>query len=249
MGSKRVLLECRLSRERERLGMPSFAAYLDLVESGRDLQVRDRFVDLVTTHYSFFLRERGQMDFLVKTAFSELLAKKPDRPWNILSAGCSTGEECYGLSMIAEDYGSTHEIPPVRITGVDVSASAIEEARSASYPATRIERVPARWRNSYFSKSDDTFSVTDRIRSRVSFARGNLNDPWVLHRTYDLILCRNVIIYFQGEVRDRVVAMLHDHLAPSCYLVLGHAEIVNDRALFAYRGSSIYQKRAKENTL
>ena len=100
MRSKRVLLDCRLSRERERLGFSSFSAYLDKVEAETDPEATARFVDLVTTHYTYFLRERRQFDFLRTTAFPELERSKPNRTWNILCAGCSTGEECYTASMI-----------------------------------------------------------------------------------------------------------------------------------------------------
>lgn len=153
MDSKRTLLECRLARERDRLQLPSFSAYFDLVESGRNQQERNRFVNLVTTHYTYFLRESAQFKFLFATAFPELLAKRPNRPWNILCAGCSTGEECYSVSMLVEDYARTHPIPSVRITGIDLSQPAIEEARTAAYPESRINRVPRRWRNAYFVRN------------------------------------------------------------------------------------------------
>lgn len=246
MESKRVLLECRLARERERLGLPSFAAYLNLIESGRNQQARSRFIDLVTTHYTYFLRESSQFDFLTSTAFPELLKKHPQRPWNILCAGCSTGEECYSLSLIVEDYACTHPIPAVRITGLDVSAPAIEEARAATYPAARIEKVPARWLRSHFAENNQRFTVTGTVRSRVSFEQGNLHDENLLRRTYDLILCRNVIIYFKNQAREQVIRTLHGHLAPAGYLVLGHAEVIRDRTLFTYQGNSIYQKQVKE---
>ena len=91
---------CRLSRERERLGFSSFSAYLDKVEAETDPEATARFVDLVTTHYTYFLRERRQFDFLRTTAFPELERSKPNRTWNILCAGCSTGEECYTASCL-----------------------------------------------------------------------------------------------------------------------------------------------------
>lgn len=247
MSSKRVLLECRLSREQERFGLPSFSAYLDLVESGFNQEAHDRFVDLVTTHYTYFLRESAQFDFLASTAFPELLGSRPDRTWNILCAGCSTGEECYSVSMLVEDFARTHRAPSVRITGLDLSRAALDEARAAAYPAARIDRVPPRWRRAYFSQRGEDFAVADAIRSRVSFMQGNLSDEQALRRTYDLILCRNVIIYLTDKARERTIGMLHRHLARSGYLVLGHAEIVRERALFAYRGNSIYQKQAKAN--
>lgn len=246
MRSKRVLLECRLSRERDRLGLPSFSAYLDLIEGGKDPAAQARFVDLVTTHYTYFLRESRQFDFLRTTAFPELERTRAHRTWNILCAGCSTGEECYTVAMLAEDYARSHDIPPVRVTGIDVSEPALEEARRAVYPASRVDKVPARWLKSYFTREGEDFAVAEPIRRRVSFAQANLNDPEALRRRYDLILCRNVIIYFDEPTRERVLDALHRHLALSSYLVLGHAEIVRDRERFAYRGDSIYQKRPEE---
>lgn len=243
MSSKRVLLECRLSRERERLGLPSFTAYLSLVESGLDAEASARFIDLVTTHYTYFLRESKQFEFLRETAFPALERGPRRRRWNILSAGCSTGEECYSLSMLVEDYAQTHRIPPVSITGIDVSEPALREARNAVYPPARVEKVPPRWRASYFEEDGQNLKVADRIRKRVSFECRNLDAPDALARTYDLILCRNVIIYFNDQARCRVLDAFHRHLAPSSYLVLGHAEIIRNHARFAYCGGSIYQKR------
>ena len=197
MRSKRVLLDCRLSRERERLGFSSFSAYLDKVEAETDPEATARFVDLVTTHYTYFLRERRQFDFLRTTAFPELERSKPNRTWNILCAGCSTGEECYTASMIVEDYRRGRDLPP----------------------------------------------VTDAIRRRVTFAQANLNDPDALQRRYDLIMCRNVIIYFDGRTREQVLDSLYRHLAVSGYLILGHAEIIRSRTKFVYRRDSVYQKQ------
>ena len=246
MRSKRVMLECRLSRERDRLGLPSFDSYLNMVESGKNPEASARFIDLVTTHYTYFFRERKQFEFLRDTAFPKLERGRRRRRWNILCAGCSTGEECYSVSMLVEDYAQTHRIPPVRIHGIDVSEPALREARAAVYPASRVDKVPHRWMMSYFAKSEEGYVVTDRIRKRVSFECANLGGPDPLSGTYDLVLCRNVIIYFDERARSRTLNTLHRHLAPSSYLVLGHAEIMRDRALFSYCGDSIYQKQMEE---
>ena len=243
MRSKRVLLNCRLSRERERLGFSSFSAYLDKVESETDPEATARFVDLVTTHYTYFLRERRQFDFLRTTAFPELERSKPNRTWNILCAGCSTGEECYTASMIVEDYRRGRDLPPVRITGIDISKAAIEKARRATYQFAHVEKVPPRWLSSYFTNDGGNYTVTDAIRRRVTFAQANLNDPDALQRRYDLIMCRNVIIYFDGRTREQVLDSLYRHLAVSGYLILGHAEIIRSRTKFVYRRVSVYQKQ------
>lgn len=105
--------------------------------------------------------------------------------------------------------------------------------------------MPRRWRNAYFVRNGQLYTVAERIRSRVFLAQGNLCDDEVLRRTYDLIMCRNVIIYLKAEVRNRVIATLHRHLAPSSYLMLGHAEIIRERTLFEYQGNSVYRRQAK----
>lgn len=246
MKSKRILLECRLARERARTGLSTCDEYLDLVESGRDAEATARFADLVTTHYTYFLRESSQFEFIADQAFPELERRRPNRPWNILCAGCSTGEECYSVSMLVEDYARLHRIPDVRIVGVDVSAPALKEARAGVYPASRIDRVPSHWKATYFTKQEDgCFAVNERVRRRVRFAQANLAGVESLGRTFDLVLCRNVVIYLNQKAKRHAIDLLYRHLADSCYLVLGHAEIVRDRARFAYQGHSIYRKLAE----
>ncbi|MFR1640845.1 MAG: CheR family methyltransferase [Eggerthellaceae bacterium] len=220
MDSKRTLLECRLARERDRLQLPSFSAYFDLVESGRNQQERNRFVNLVTTHYTYFLRESAQFKFLFATAFPELLAKRPNRPWNILCAGCSTGEECYSVSMLVR---TTRE--PTRSPPFASPASTCRNLRSKRRVRPPIPNrastgcpVAGAMRTSF--RNGQLYTVAERIRSRVFLAQGNLCDDEVLRRTYDLIMCRNVIIYLKAEVRNRVIATLHatsPHRATSCW--------------------------------
>ncbi|WP_232501791.1 CheR family methyltransferase [Eggerthella sp. YY7918] len=99
MKAKRVLLECRLTRERERLGLSTFGQYLDMIESEQNTTARTQFINLVTTHYTYFMRESSQFSFIRDTVLPELLARRSHRPWRFLCAGCSTGDECYSLSI------------------------------------------------------------------------------------------------------------------------------------------------------
>lgn len=242
MKAKRVLLECRLTRERERLGLSTFGQYLDMIESEQNTTARTQFINLVTTHYTYFMRESSQFSFIRDTVLPELLARRSHRPWRFLCAGCSTGDECYSLSMIVEDFAKLHPLPDVTITGVDISESVLAEARIGRYPESHIERAPRHWRMGYFKPDGYGYVVRDQIRNRVRFYRANLTEPEALRRTYDLILCRNTIIYFEDAVKQRFITTLHQHLIDEGYLILGHAEIVRDRTRFAYQGDSIYRK-------
>lgn len=249
MAAKRVLLECRLSREREQLGLSTYSDYLNLIESGEDRPARERFVDLITTHYTYFMRESSQLAFLQDRAFPELLQRKPDRTWRILCAGCSTGEECYTVSMLVEDFTRLHTIPDVKITGIDVSRPALDLARKAAYPRTHVDKSPRHWLAAYFDERDGEFSVAPGIRQRVSFKTANLAEERPFAGTFDLILCRNVIIYFDRKTRQRALESLARHLSEEGYLVLGHAEIASNLGQLAYRGDSIYQRKTEEAPL
>lgn len=243
MRAKRVLLECRLTRERERLELPSFTAYLHLIESGSNPHAFQRFVDLVTTHYTYFMRESSQFSFLEHVAFPELEQRIHGRPWKILCAGCSTGEEAYTLSMLVEEYGRSRSLPPVTIRAIDVSEPALEAARRGIYSASHIDKVPLLWKSLYFSREGEQFRVVQSIRNRITFQSAKLGDANALRGSYDLIMCRNVLIYFTQDAKERALNQLHRHLEPQGFLVLGHAEIARDREKFTYEGNSIYRKQ------
>ena len=112
-----------------------------------------------------------------------------------------------------------------------------------------VEKVPPHWLSDYFTRTGETYTVTAPIRRRVAFAQANLCNPEALRRRYDLIICRNVIIYFDERTREQVLDNLYRHLAVSGYLILGHAEILRDRARFDYRKDSVYQKRPEATAL
>lgn len=244
MKAKRILLECRLAREQRRLDVPTFSTYLDMVESGHDAAIRAQFISLITTHYTYFMRESSQFLFVRDTVLPELMVRRAhsSRPWRFLCAGCSTGDECYSLAMMVEDFSKTHTIPPVTITGIDVSTSALTEARRAQYSEAHIERIPKHWREAYFTHEGDRYTVAEAIRKRVRFQCVNLAEDDALKRSYDLIFCRNTLIYFNDETKERIIKSLYQSLRDHCYLVLGHAEVIRDRSRFAYLGDSIYQK-------
>lgn len=243
MKAKRVLLECRLSREREHLELPSYSHYLDLIESGANPAATARFIDLVTTHYTYFMRESSQFTFLEEVVFPELEQRVHGRPWNILCAGCSTGEEAYTLSMLIEDYGRLRQPPQVTIRAFDISEPALSTARRGVYPASHIDKVPPHWKTLYFSPENEDFRVAEPIRNRVAFQKANLSEASAIRGSYDLIVCRNVIIYFTHEARQQTIDQFYQHLEPHGFLVLGHAEIVRDRTRFIYEGNSIYRKQ------
>jgi chemotaxis protein methyltransferase CheR len=185
-----------------------------------------RLLDELTVKETFFLRERDQLN---KIDWQKLY----ERAWNqgsgsvrIWSAGCATGEEAYTLAVLAwEAAGSAR--PPVRILATDISEAALARARAGHYRPRSTRELEPSLRQRYFREDDDRLVADERLRSLVTFARHNLvRDPIPPsgEERFDLILCRNVLIYFDSPTAARVVGALEAALAPSGTLILGAAD-------------------------
>jgi chemotaxis protein methyltransferase CheR len=230
---KKTLLEGRLSKRLSACGMKSFGAYFDFVT--KDPAGRDEFLefaDLVSTHETSFFREPGHYEFLSKKVLPALLSRPEARSLQILSAACSTGEEAYTLGMVVSESLAAHRRDrPFAIEGVDLSVRAVAIASRGVYLAERTKSVPAELKKNYLMRSKDPRHEVCRfvpeLRKSMSFHTGNLlGDLGLSQYTYDIIFCRNVLIYFDPPNQRRVISTLLSHLKPEGYLFLGHAETV-----------------------
>jgi chemotaxis protein methyltransferase CheR len=229
---KKALVEGRLARRLRELGL-DFGAYYRLVES--DEQERVRMLDCICTNETHFFREPKQFAFLESRVFPEWVTRteggRMPRRVRVWSAGCSTGEEPYSLAM-----SFLARFPPssgweIDILATDLSTRALEKARSAVWPLEKAKEIPSPYLKSFMLKGTGpqagSMKAGPEIRSRVRFQRLNLNaDPFPLADRFDLILCRNVLIYFDALSKGRVMGRLIDRLDAQGYLFLGHAETV-----------------------
>ncbi len=229
--AKRALLVARLSRRLRELGLSSYRQYYDLVAA--DPAERVRMLDCLATNETHFFREPRHFAFLAEEVYprwhAEALAGARSRTIRVWSAACSTGEEPFSLAMSllrAFPNGSGFEI---EILATDLSTHALERARAATWPIERSAEIPRADLEAFMLRG--TGCETGRmmagpeIRRLVRFARLNLNDPsWPALGTFDLVFCRNVLIYFAPATKEEVVARLLRHLAPTGLLFLGHAE-------------------------
>jgi chemotaxis protein methyltransferase CheR len=193
--------------------------------SGTPHTFLQRLVDEVTVKETYFLREMQQLseiDWYEMLARARRAGRERIRIW---SAGCATGEEPYTLALLAtQAFG---EPAPVTILGTDISARAVESARRGSYRPRSTRELDSSTRQRHFVDARDELAVAERLRALVTFAQHNLvRDPCppLGEPTFDLVLCRNVLIYFDGETVDRVVASLERSLAPEGELLLGAAD-------------------------
>lgn len=239
--AKKALLVGRLTRRLRELGLGSFGAYYRLVveRGGEELT---RLLDAVCTNETHFFREPRQFEFLERRVFpawrAEAIAGRRARRIRVWSAACSTGEEPCSLAMLLLDHFPPATGWEVEILGTDLSTRVLERARAAVWPLQKAAEIPQRYLKAYMLKGtgvrEGRMKAGPEVRSVVRFERLNLNDEvYAVTGLFDLIFCRNVLIYFDQSARGRVTDRLLDHLAPDGYLFLGHAESLNgltDRA-------------------
>ena len=231
--TKRVMLESRLQKRLRKFGFDSYKAYVDFVFSaaGRDSELIN-MIDAVTTNKTDFFREAEHFDYLVGKilpAAEALDGAGIRRPFNLWSAGCSTGEEPYTIAMVLEERRALDPRFSYRIFASDLSTQVLDKAREAVYEASKVEVVPMSFKKKYMLRSKiqerSLVRMKSEIRSRVSFARINfMDDSYPVNETFDVVFCRNVIIYFERAIQEAILKKLCDHIRPSGWLILGHSE-------------------------
>lgn len=164
----------------------------------------------------------------------------------IWSAGCSSGEEPYTLSMIIQDFlGNQASLWDTRLLATDISQEVLSKAKTAQYPSEALKGVSEDWKKKYFVKQSghDSYTVAPRVRSDVIFRTFNLMSPIRFRSNFDVIFCRNVMIYFDGSTRDSLVKRFYNATNPGGYLLIGHSESVNKSASsYHYIKPATYRK-------
>jgi chemotaxis protein methyltransferase CheR len=226
---KKVLIECRMTKILEKYELSSFREYLDQMYKDRSGKMQDDMVNRLTTNYTYFLREQEHFDILKQYIFPELFEKRQFKNITIWCAGCSTGEECYTLAMALEEYrGKANLNFHIKILATDISEEVLEQARRAVYPDREWKRIPERWRGKYCQTVDSkNFEIDEKIKYYVHFQKQNLMTPCVKQEQFDLILCRNVMIYFDKVSKEKLIKKLEKSLNPGGYLLIGHAELLS----------------------
>lgn len=246
---KKVLIECRMARELDRHGMTSFRGYLELLKKDRTGKIADEMINRLTTNYTYFFREVSHFQILKSEIFPELFQKRRFGNVNIWCAGCSTGEECYTLTMTLREYTAlTGQSAGVRILATDISEDALRRAREGIYPIREMESIPANLRQEYCHVANDkkSFRIDDRLKENIRFKRQNLMDPAAAEK-YDLILCRNVMIYFDRASRRKLIKKMENCLNPGGYLLIGHAELLaKEETCLESVHAAVYKANGKE---
>ena len=208
------------------LGLASLDALADRAISGRDPKLANRIVEALLNNESSFFRDPGVFELLNRDGFDRLRTLRKDvKRLRIWSAGCSTGQEAYSLAMMIRDDEPRWAGWHTDIAATDISHATIASARAGRYSQFEVQRgLPVRTMLRWFTQAKDDWTIDPALRRRVRFAQHNLLDP--APGRFDLILCRNVLMYFAPPVRAMVFARLAEALEPGGLLMLGAGETV-----------------------
>lgn len=208
------------------LKLESVDALVATLVSGRDDALMMRVVDALLNNETSFYRDPGVFDLLNSVAFDRLhMERRDSKRLRIWSAGCSTGQEAYTIAMLLRESDARWAGWSVEITATDVSDTVIQRARQGRYSQFEIQRgLPVRTMLRWFQQEGEEWVVDSRLRRMIRFATHNLIDP--APGQYDIVLCRNVLMYFAPPVRAGVFDRLADALAPGGVLILGAGETV-----------------------
>jgi len=230
--SKKTMLEARLLKRLRALRMHSFEEYCDFLfsEEGADQEVV-HMIDVVTTNKTDFFREPAHFEYLISRVVPELINRQGNR-LVLWSAGCSTGEEPYTISMVLSEFQSLRPDFQFTVLATDISTKVLESAQRAIYKFDQITPMPEQLRKKYLLRSRDKNSqlvrIAPELRQAVKFRRLNfLEEDFGFREKLGVIFCRNVLIYFDRQTQHRVLSKFCRHLAKGGYLFVGHSETLN----------------------
>jgi chemotaxis protein methyltransferase CheR len=243
---KRILIEGRLNATIQQRGFPDFKSFLDMAFNDRTGTEMINLINKLTTNHTFFYREKEHYEFMVQTALPYFEKEKKDHKLSVWSAACSSGEEPYtNVMQILDYFGTKSAAWKIDLLATDISDKVMEMAKTAIYHKDSMKEIPETWKKKYFiPQPNDCFKVSPVVTSHVQIKKFNLMEP-IPFKSYpfDIIFCRNVMIYFENEVKMALVNRFYDVLAPGGYLFIGHAEsITRDASKYQYVKPAIYRK-------
>ena len=250
--TKKELVISRFSKRVKALNLNSFSEYHSLLVSPSGFSEVQNFINSITTNKTDFFREPHHFDFIVSTFIPEIALKKK-REVRVWSAGCSTGEEPYTIAMVLHRNLVEPYSIPVKIFATDIDTNALKTASTGIYDGQTASQIPEHYLKRYFLKGKEDnqgfFKVKNEIREMVKFKKLNfIAKDYSLPHTFDIIFCRNVIIYFNAETKKHVVSKVFNYLNEGGYLMMGHSEtLFNVIDGLVYFKNTIYQKKYNNN--
>jgi len=249
--SKKSLLAQKLTKLMNDGGIQNSGEYYHFIVSPpiseKQKELKNKFTDTVTVHKTNFFRENNHFEFMQRN-IAKIIEESPTIKFTnelrVWSSACSTGEEAYTLSMLLK------EILPsgirAKILATDISPDSIRKAMAGVYKFGPEDNITNYYINKYFTKTGDTWVISDEIKNNVSFRLFNLMEPFPFKNPFDIIFCRNVMIYFDKEVQEKLVNNFYNSLSKNSLLFIGHSEsLIQIKHQFTYHEPTIYKKVSK----
>ena len=212
------------------LSIESFTELLDKIQD--DHRLRRRIMDAMTTNETSWFRDSYPYDFLKDKFFPECKAVDKKDPLRIWSAACSTGQEPYSISITAHEFMMKNPglipLDAIQVWGTDISSNALQRAREGVYDDVALSRGMSQdMRKRYFKQEGNQWRVTDDVKKRVNFQELNLKTGFASLGKFDIIFCRNVLIYFAPDLKTEIMSRMAQNLKPNGYLILGGSETIS----------------------
>ena len=246
LSQKRQLVTSRLSSLLSQKGYTDFGPFVSELLRKQDPADLELVLNRLTTNYTFFMREQEHFDFFQNVILPDLVKRhQKDKVLAIWSAGCSSGEEPYNISMCIKDFlGPQANQWDTRVLATDISQKALASAKRGIYELP--DTIPPNWKKRYFvpaGKGASQYMVAPEIRNNVIFQTFNLMDPIKFRVKFDVIFCRNVMIYFDQPTKDALVRRFYDATVPGGYLLISHSENLSKDTPYKTVAPSTFQKQ------
>lgn len=242
---KRNLIEGRLSNVILDKGFHSFREYLDFVYSDITKNELTILINKLTTNHTFFMREVEHFYYLKNIVLPYLYSNISSKDLRIWSAGCSSGEEAYTLAMLMQDYfGNEKYLWDTKILATDISVNVLQKAIDGVYSYEELDKIPQSWKVNFFDKiGDEYYKINDTIKKEVIFRVFNLMDEFPFKKNFHVIFCRNVMIYFDKETKEKLIKKFYDMTEWGGYLFIGLSESLSRTEIpYNYIMPSVYRK-------
>lgn len=242
---KREMIFRRLSRRMRDLDIENIADYCSILRSKNNTEEMGNFVNAVTTNLTSFFRENHHFDFL-KSDFHKSFIQSGKKRLRVWSSASSTGEEPYSIAItLREAFAEKIDHLDAKILATDLDTQVIQTAKNGVYAQDRLKDLDTTIKSKWFdSMNGKQYKVNDSLKSLITFNKLNLLGPWPIRGKFDVIFCRNVLIYFDKPTQEKLVDRFYDVLESGGILMLGHSEsVLKGNAKFDNLGKTIYQKK------
>ncbi|PJI08204.1 MULTISPECIES: CheR family methyltransferase [Clostridium] len=224
----------------------NFTEYYNKVISDKSGSKLSRFINVVTTNHTFFMRESDHFYYFKNEVLPYLKKKVTNRDLRIWCAACSSGEEAYTIAMILDEFFSDEKANwDTKVLATDLSTKVLNIAKKGIYNEDNVKDLPCIWKMNYLKKiQDKNYEVKDKIKNEVIYRRLNLmNRKFPFKKKFHVIFCRNAMIYFNNETRTKLINKFYDLTEPGGYLFIGHSETINrDESRYRYVKPAVYRK-------